>query len=204
MCGCSPSARRDDWRCRRNANQSTSAAPTPKEKSRHNLVRRGRWLSYVTLSYNLLEGIASLVFGTAAGSIALIGFGIDSLVEVTSSVAALWRLRADFDATRREGVERAALRVIGVCFIILAVYITAVACLTLQKREVGIVGYEQAPQKRWGKSDRVRRRQSACGCDGMLKHVESPFQEASLTMGEDQSYAECRAISDATFLALLS
>ncbi len=109
--------------------------PVVQEESRSRLVRRGRSLSYVTLGYNLLEGMASLVFGTLAGSIALVGFGIDSLIEVTSSLAALWRLRADLDVARREKAERLSLRVIGSCFIGLAVYIFAEAGHSLLKHE---------------------------------------------------------------------
>ena len=103
--------------------------------TRRALVRRGRLLSYITLSYNVLEGVASLVFGTLAGSIALVGFGIDSLIEVTSSAAALWRLRADLDHVRRARVERASLRIIGVCFLVLAIYISAAAGHDLWKHE---------------------------------------------------------------------
>jgi divalent metal cation (Fe/Co/Zn/Cd) transporter len=100
------------------------------------LVRRGRALSYATLGYNVFEGIASLVAGALAGSIALVGFGIDSLIEVTSSVAALWRLRADLDPARREQVERTSLRVIGAGFLALAAYVFADAAHALWTREL--------------------------------------------------------------------
>jgi divalent metal cation (Fe/Co/Zn/Cd) transporter len=113
----------------------TSSDRMEPDEARARLVRRGRLLSYVTLGYNLLEGIASLLFGTVAGSIALVGFGIDSLLEVTSSLAALWRLRADLDVTRRAAVERASLRVIGACFLGLAIYIFADAVHALLKHE---------------------------------------------------------------------
>jgi divalent metal cation (Fe/Co/Zn/Cd) transporter len=92
-------------------------------------------LSYLTLGYNVLEGIASLAFGWLAGSIALVGFGIDSLIEVTSSLATLWRLRADLDVSRREKVERMSLRIIGFCFVGLALYILADAGHALLMRE---------------------------------------------------------------------
>jgi len=105
------------------------------DQRRRGLVRRGRALSYLTLGYNVFEGMASLVFGTLAGSIALVGFGVDSLIEVTSSLAALWRLRADLDVVRREKVERISLRVIGFCFLGLAVYIFAEAGHALLGRE---------------------------------------------------------------------
>jgi divalent metal cation (Fe/Co/Zn/Cd) transporter len=80
-------------------------------------------LSRLALGYNALEGIASVTAGAFAGSVALIGFGIDSLIEVTSSGASLWRLRSDHDPGRRERSERVSLRIIGLCFIGLAIYI---------------------------------------------------------------------------------
>lgn len=80
-------------------------------------------LSRIALGYNTLEGLAAIVAGAIAGSVSLTGFGIDSLIEVTSSGAALWRLRSDHDARQREGSERISRRIIGVCFIALAVYI---------------------------------------------------------------------------------
>lgn len=113
-----------------------SGTSLPDDDGRRALVRRGRRLSYVTLAYNIFEGVAALSFGTLARSIALVGFGIDSLIEVTSSVAAIWRLRADFDAIRRERVERASLRVIGLCFLALASYVLADAGRSLWKHEL--------------------------------------------------------------------
>jgi divalent metal cation (Fe/Co/Zn/Cd) transporter len=114
----------------------TISERTPSEELRRELVLRGRRLSYITLGYNVFEGLASLVAGTLAGSIALVGFGIDSLIEVTSSAAALWRLRADLDVVRRERVERASLRVIGISFLALALYIVANASHDLWKHEL--------------------------------------------------------------------
>ena len=52
------------------------------------LVRRGIWLSYATIGYNSLEAIGSLIAGFLAGSVALVGFGIDSVIEVLASIAA--------------------------------------------------------------------------------------------------------------------
>jgi hypothetical protein len=66
-------------------------------ETRMALVRRGQVLSRLTLAYNSLEAVASIIAGMLAGSISLVGFGIDSVIEVSSSVAALWRLRADID-----------------------------------------------------------------------------------------------------------
>jgi len=73
--------------------------------------------------------------GAMAGSISLVGFGIDSVIEVSSSVAALWRLRADADPTHRARVEAITLRFIGLSFLALAVYILVDAGRALYLRE---------------------------------------------------------------------
>ena len=62
------------------------------DASRTDLVRRGRYLEYFTIGYNSLEGLIAVAAGLMAGSIALVGFGFDSLIEVTSGAALLWRL----------------------------------------------------------------------------------------------------------------
>ena len=87
------------------------------------VARRGRRLEYLTIVWNLFEGCVAVIAGWIAGSISLVGFGIDSFIEVTSAVAVLWRLRTDADDQHRERRERVALRVVGGCFVALAVYI---------------------------------------------------------------------------------
>jgi len=87
------------------------------------IVRAGRWLQYATMAWNSAECIVALTAGFVAGSVALVGFGFDSAIEVTSGLAALWRLRRDADEVRREASERRALQVIGVCFLLLAAYV---------------------------------------------------------------------------------
>ena len=64
--------------------------------SRENQVKRGRKLEYFTIIYNSLEGLISIIAGLIAGSVSLIGFGIDSVIEVTSGIALLWRLNREF------------------------------------------------------------------------------------------------------------
>ncbi len=86
-------------------------------------VQRGRRLEYFTLAWNSLEGIIGVAAGAAAGSISLVGFGIDSFIEVTSGAALLWRMSVDDHVHRRERNERLALRIVGACFLALAVYI---------------------------------------------------------------------------------
>lgn len=92
-------------------------------RDREALVRRGLRLNYLTISYNVVEAIVSLVSGLLAGSVALTGFGVDSVIEVSASAAAQWRLRVDVDHARREHVERVTRRAIGVSFLALALYV---------------------------------------------------------------------------------
>jgi divalent metal cation (Fe/Co/Zn/Cd) transporter len=99
------------------------------------LVRRGLWLNYLTLAYNTVEAIVAIAAGLVAGSVALLGFGVDSGIEVTASVAAQWRLRADVDPVRRERVERVTHRIIGVSFLLLAAYVAVDSVTTLWGRE---------------------------------------------------------------------
>jgi len=66
------------------------------------LTHRGKRLEYFTIGWNSLEGLIGIVSGVVAGSISLIGFGIDSLIEVTSGAALLWRMSVDADVERRE------------------------------------------------------------------------------------------------------
>ena len=103
--------------------------------SRPALVRRGLWLNYLTIAYNTIEAVVSLAAGIAAGSVALVGFGVDSGIEVTASVAAQWRLRADLEPRRRERVEHVSQRIIGASFLALTAYVTFESISTLLKRE---------------------------------------------------------------------
>lgn len=105
------------------------------------LVRRGRKLSIVTIVYNALEGIVAVAAGAIAGSISLVGFGVDSIIEVASGGASLWRLHADVDPARRERVEGIAHRIIGASFLALAAYIAFDAIESLRHREVADESY---------------------------------------------------------------
>jgi divalent metal cation (Fe/Co/Zn/Cd) transporter len=98
------------------------------------VVRHGRRLEYFTIAWNALEGLVAVVAGAIAGSISLVGFGIDSFIEVTSGTVLLWRMSVDADVERREPNERRALRVVGVCFLLLAAYIAYESALDLWSR----------------------------------------------------------------------
>jgi divalent metal cation (Fe/Co/Zn/Cd) transporter len=105
------------------------------ELTREELVHRGIRLSYATIGYNSLEAIASLIAGLFAGSVALIGFGVDSLIEVTASGAAQWRLRSDLDEALRARSEIVTHRLVGTCFLALAAYVVVDSAKNLWLRE---------------------------------------------------------------------
>jgi len=90
---------------------------------RQAVARRGKRLEYFTIAWNSLEGLVALVAGALAGSISLVGFGIDSFIEVTSGTVLLWRMSVDADVRRRERNEQLSLRIVGVCFLALAAYV---------------------------------------------------------------------------------
>jgi divalent metal cation (Fe/Co/Zn/Cd) transporter len=94
-------------------------------------MRRGQRLEYFTIGWNAIEGIAAVVAGAFAGSVALVGFGLDSMIEIISGAALLWRLSRD----DRENAERIALRIVGLCFIALAAYITVESLQSLISRK---------------------------------------------------------------------
>src|ERR1700680_1846296 len=82
--------------------------------------RRGRRLEYFTIAWNTVEGLVAVVIGAMAGSISLVGFGIDSFIEVTSGSVLLWRISVDAQVSERASNEKRALRFVGVCFLLLA------------------------------------------------------------------------------------
>ena len=98
------------------------------------VVRRGRRLEYFTIVWNALEGVVAVVAGAIAGSISLVGFGIDSFIEVTSGSVLLWRMSVDAEVQRRDPNERRALRIVGVCFLLLTAYIAYESVLDLWSR----------------------------------------------------------------------
>jgi divalent metal cation (Fe/Co/Zn/Cd) transporter len=109
--------------------------------TRQSAVQRGILLSYATIGYNSLEAIGSLIAGLLSGSVALVGFGIDSVIEVIASVAAQWRLRIDADLSRRHESEVLTHRIVGWCFVALAGYVTLDGLKSLYLAE--------APDRSW-------------------------------------------------------
>lgn len=102
---------------------------------RSRLVRRGQWLAWFTIAWNAIEGIAGIVAGIAAGSIALVGFGIDSYVEVFAGVVILWRLGKErHGQALSDAAEHRAVRLIAITFLLLA---TGVGVESLRKLVTG-------------------------------------------------------------------
>ncbi len=99
------------------------------------IVKRGLRLEYLTVGWNSLEALVAMASGFMAGSIALVGFGLDSVIEVSSGAVLLWRLRADRHDERRERSEQIAVRLVGITFLALATYIAFDGVKTLLQRE---------------------------------------------------------------------
>ena len=105
---------------------SESAVPHRKQ-----IVRHGRRLEYFTIGWNALEGLVAVIAGAVAGSVSLVGFGIDSFIEVTSGSVLLWRMSVDADVQRRERNERRASQIVGACFLCLSAYIAYESAMDL-------------------------------------------------------------------------
>jgi divalent metal cation (Fe/Co/Zn/Cd) transporter len=112
------------------------------------LLRRALWLVVLTLAYNVVEAGIAIWAGTVAGSIALLGFGLDSVIECAASAVLVWRLSVELrggDEERVETAERRSRRFVGLTFLALAAYVLVESALTLVSRDhpaaslVGIV-----------------------------------------------------------------
>jgi divalent metal cation (Fe/Co/Zn/Cd) transporter len=104
---------------------------------RATLHRRVRLIVGITITYNVLEGIIAVSAGAAASSAALIGFGLDSFIEVLSAVAVAWQ----FTRKDPERWEKPTVRAIGIAFFALAAYVTVDAILAL----AGVDAVEHSP-----------------------------------------------------------
>jgi len=96
-------------------------------QSHDKLLRRGLMLEYVTLSWNVVGAVILLAAAVASASVALAGFGVDSLIEIVASAVVVWQLKGEEGSER----ERLALRIIAIAFVLLAVYIVLQSAVTL-------------------------------------------------------------------------
>jgi divalent metal cation (Fe/Co/Zn/Cd) transporter len=104
--------------------------------NRQAVARRGKHLEYFTIAWNSLEGVVGVLAGALSGSISLVGFGVDSFIEVISGCVLLWRMSVDGDECKRERNETFSLKVVGICFITLAVYVGFVSVSHLIRKKV--------------------------------------------------------------------
>jgi divalent metal cation (Fe/Co/Zn/Cd) transporter len=98
------------------------------------VVQRGRRLEYFTIAWNALEGLVAVVAGIVAGSISLVGFGIDSFIEVLSGSVLLWRMSVDAEVHERVRNEKRAVRIVSGYFLALAAYIANESAMNLWSR----------------------------------------------------------------------
>ena len=101
-------------------------------------LQRALRLEYLTVAWNVVEGVIAVMAALAAGSVALLGFGIDSFVESASGLVLVWRLRSEAAGGDHEAVERLdrqAHRLVGASLFLLAAYVTFDAANALWRRE---------------------------------------------------------------------
>ena len=102
---------------------------------RNQQLQRGMFLEYLTVAWNIIEAIVAVGSGAVSGSIALLGFGIDSLIETSSGGILLWRLRAERRGENVKSIERKALKLVGVSFLLLAAFVAFDSAKSLLARE---------------------------------------------------------------------
>jgi len=112
-------------------------ALTPPLTASIDLHRRALRLEWLTTLWNIAEAVVAIGSGAVAGSTALVAFGVDSLIEVSSALVVLWRLFAagpDADPEAAEHIDRRAQLLVGITFFILAIYVAVDASLALANR----------------------------------------------------------------------
>ena len=108
------------------------------EKNMKELYRKGLYLEYFTVAYNTVEAVLAIVFGKMANSIALIGFGLDSIVESLSGIVLIWRLHkhGKISEEEEEKVERKAMKFVAVTFFVLGGYVLFQSLKKLITKEI--------------------------------------------------------------------
>lgn len=107
-------------------------------ETRQSLLRGALRLEYLTVGWNVVEGLIAVLAAVAAGSVALLGFGVDSFVESASGAVLIWRLRAEQGGMSHQQVKRLDLRahrLVAVSLFLLAAYVAVEASLSLWNRE---------------------------------------------------------------------
>lgn len=120
---------------------------TPAASTRRAVVIRALRLEYLTLGWNLVEGAVAVFAALIAGSVAILGFGIDSFVECASALVMIWRLRVEFNqnmsGARLQAIEQRARKYVAGSLFLLAAYVSVEAARTLwlgEKPEFSTIG----------------------------------------------------------------
>ena len=162
---------------------------TTANASRADIARRGRRLEYFTIAWNILEGLVAVAAGALASSIALIGFGIDSFIEVTSGAALLWRMSVDADTGRRERSEARALQIVGLCFLGLALYVSYESITDLAR--------QRAPQRS------VAGILLACVSLIVMPLLSRSKRSVARALGSDALHADAKQTEFCTYLSAI-
>jgi divalent metal cation (Fe/Co/Zn/Cd) transporter len=158
--------------------------------------RIGLQLVALTMAYNVLEALVALWSGIRARSVALTGFGLDSVIECVAAAALLWRLRVEFAGAGRAKIERSdrrVHRVVGATFMLLAAYVTAQAIWVLRQQSApaeSVVGIALAalslvvmPLVAWGKLRAAREINSSALRAEAKETLACSYLSATLLIG---------------------
>ncbi|MFH1169165.1 MAG: cation transporter [Chloroflexota bacterium] len=164
------------------------------------LYRKGLYLEYFTVGYNVLEAAASIIFGGIAGSIALVGFGLDSIVESLSGLVLIWRLRQHGNLTpeAEERIERIAARFVAVTFFVLGLYVLFESVRKLVVAEtpepslpgivIAVVSLVAMPLLMWQKYDTGRKIGSRALVADSKETLACAFLSLALLVGLGANY----------------
>jgi len=165
-------------------------------EARTKWLQRGVWLEYFTIGWNIVEAVFAIGAGWLAGSIALIGFGLDSVIESASGAILLWRLKkelAGISGEQTEKAERTALLSVGITFWLLSGYVAHEAIGKLIAKEgpdVSIVGIVLAtvslivmPVLAWGKRFVAARIQSRALEADAMETIVCAYLSFTLLLG---------------------
>lgn len=114
---------------------SLTRPPDDAATERERALSRARVLNKLTIAWNTVEGVVAVLAGLAAGSVSLVGFGIDSAIEVSAAVILAWRLARDRAGSCSQEADRRATKAIALSFFALAAYVGMEAVLGLAQRE---------------------------------------------------------------------
>ena len=159
-------------------------------------LQKGVLLEYFTITWNAIEALVAIIAGWLAGSIALVGFGLDSVIESISGLILLWRLKRELSGTaseRAEDVERKALKGVGLTFWLLAAYIAYEAFEKLAAKEapqastvgiiLAIVSLIVMPFLAWGKRSVAERIESRALEADAMETIVCAYLSFTLLLG---------------------